>query len=380
MQVVGVTGTNGKTSTTWFLRSLWSGLGTRVAVLGNGGWRLGARAGPAPVLAAGGVSFLRFCQEREEEGAQALVFEAWSYPLSRGCYDGAMAAGALYTSFDRDHLDRHGTLEAYWAAKLRLVERVLRHGGWVLGAPLGGREGSLAEACAARGHRLEFVGEGRATRLMEARPAPAGLEAEVLLEGERHRLHLPLYAPVQVYSLLLAWLWLVRSGAERRVLLPLLEAVEVPPGRMERVVAWRGCEAFVDHGHTPGALREALRALRARTRGRLHVVLGCGGERDAGKRPLMGREACAHADTVWLTDDQPRGEEPAAIRAAIAAGAPGAREIAGRARAITLAARALEPGDGLLVAGCGDEPWWDEDSGSWRTDAQVLREVLERPS
>ncbi len=358
--VVAVTGTNGKTSTVDFLRQVWTAAGQRAASLGTLGL-VAEGFPPGPSLTTPDpVALHAMLADLARSGVGAAAMEASSHGLDQRRLDGVVLAAAGFTNLTRDHLDYHGSMDAYRAAKLRLFDTVLPQG--AVAAVSTETDAATLEALrdAARARRLRLldVGEaGEAVRLLAARPLPDGLALEVQAFGARYDVHLPLPGRFQADNALLAACLAVGTGlpADRAfAALPHLRGVR---GRMERAaVLANGAAVYVDYAHTPDALARLLAALRPHTSGRLHVLFGAGGDRDPGKRPLMGAAAAQGADRVWITDDNPRSENPAAIRAAVLAGAPGAIDAGAREEAIAAALSDLRAGDVLAVAGKGHEP------------------------
>ncbi len=355
--VVAVTGTNGKTSTAEFLRQLYAAAGRRAASLGTlgvvaPGWP--AEAGlttPDPVALAAVLARLA------REGVEAAAIEASSHGLDQFRLDGVRLAAAGFSNLTRDHLDYHGGMDAYRAAKLRLFAALLPAGAPAVACTTldSATLDALRAIAGQRGLRLQLVGEGGdAIRLLRATARPDGQVLEIEAGGMRREVALALPGRFQADNALLAAGLALATGLDAALdLLPALRGVR---GRMELAARLpNGAAAYVDYAHTPDALERLLTALRPHTAGRLHVVFGAGGDRDRGKRPLMGAAAARLADQVIVTDDNPRGEDPAAIRAAILAACPGAREIGDRAAAIAAGLDALGPGDVLAVAGKGHE-------------------------
>ena len=285
--------------------------------------------------------------------------EASSHGLAQFRLDGVRLAAAGFTNLTRDHLDYHGTEEAYRAAKLRLFDLLLPAGApAVVNADMDPPTlAALAAIAARRRLDLRTVGAaGTALRLHAAHPRPDGQDLEVArADGVRRTIPLPLPGRFQAENALLAAALAEALGeADALARLPALAGVR---GRLELAARLPGgAAAYVDYAHTPDALARLLAALRPHTAGRLIVVFGAGGDRDRGKRPLMGAAAARGADVVIVTDDNPRGEDPAAIRAAILAACPGAAEIGDREAAIAAGLDRLRPGDVLVVAGKGHEP------------------------
>ena len=355
--VVAVTGTNGKTSTVEFLRQLWTLDGHRAASVGTLGLTApGYEPGPG-LTTPDPVTLAEMMSSLARHGIQRVAMEASSHGLDQYRLDGVRLAAAGFTNLTRDHLDYHVTMASYRAAKLRLA-----------GALLPPRSPFVAHADmdpvtleALRGvaitRRLAFhtVGtSGSLFRLIEAVPRPDGQDLTLEVGGARRQVRLNLPGRFQADNALLAAGLAYVLGLERALdLLPRLSGVR---GRMELAARLpNGAAAYVDYAHTPDALERLLTALRPHTEGRLHIVFGAGGDRDRGKRPLMGEVAARLADRLIVTDDNPRGEDPRAIRAAILANCPTAREIGDRAKAIETALLDLGPGDVLAVAGKGHE-------------------------
>jgi UDP-N-acetylmuramoyl-L-alanyl-D-glutamate--2,6-diaminopimelate ligase len=357
--VVAVTGTNGKTSTVDFLRQIWIAAGEKAASLGTLGL-VAEGFPPGPSLTTPDpVSLHATLAALARAGFGAAAMEASSHGLDQRRLDGVVLAAAGFTNLTRDHLDYHGDMAAYRAAKLRLFDTLLPAGAAAAACTEMEPEtlGALRAIARARGLRLLTVGEaGEAIRLIAARPLPDGLAIEAEAFGARHACHLPLPGRFQADNALLAVALAVAAGLPADRALAALPRLAGVRGRMERAaVLPNGAVVYVDYAHTPDALARLLAALRPHCAGRLHVLFGAGGDRDPGKRPLMGRAAAAGADKVWITDDNPRSEDPAAIRAAVLAGAPDAVDAGAREAAIAAALADLRPGEVLAVAGKGHE-------------------------
>ena len=379
--VVAVTGTNGKTSTVEFLRQIWAADGTNAASLGTLGL-IAQGFDPGPGLTTPDpVTLAEILAGLARSGVSHAALEASSHGLDQFRLDGVRLEAAGFTNLTRDHLDYHGTEAAYRAAKLRLFEDLL-----TAGAPVVANADMDPETLAAlrdialrRRFDLRTVGEaGTAFRLLKTTPRPDGQVLTVEAGGARRELLLPLPGRFQADNALLAAALAESLGV--RDALDRLAGLTGVRGRMELAARLpNGAAVYVDYAHTPDALERLLRALRPHTAGRLHVVFGAGGDRDRGKRPLMGAAAVRCADVAIVTDDNPRSEDPAVIRAAVRAGmgAPsaaspaigiggidpggigdgwiGVREIGDRAAAIAAALAELGPGDVLAVAGKGHE-------------------------
>ena len=364
-RVVAVTGTNGKTSTAEFLRQILAASGVEVASLGTLG--LVTRTGQGSTLGAlllrnpglttpDPVALAETLAALARDGVQAVALEASSHGLDQFRLDGVRLAAAGFTNLTRDHLDYHGTTAAYRAAKLRLFDALLPAGAPAVASTAldAVTMAELRGIAARRGLALHGVGEdGDLLRLISATPQPGGQILEVEADGVRHRIALPLPGRFQADNALLAAGLAIATGTKDA--LDRLSTLRGVRGRMELAATLpNGAAVYVDYAHTPDALDRLLSALRPHTAGRLHVVFGAGGDRDPGKRPLMGAAARA-ADRAIVTDDNPRSEDPAAIRRAVLAALPDATEIGDRAAAIAAAMSDLGPGDVLVVAGKGHE-------------------------
>ena len=356
--IVGVTGTNGKTSVVAFVRQLWQAMGLSAASLGTIG--VETPAGPRPLIhtTPDPVGLHRVLAELSDEGVTHLALEASSHGLQQRRLDGVKFAAAAFTNLSRDHLDYHATFEDYLAQKLRLFDRLLPGGAPVVIDTDSAGADRFLEAASRRNLPALTVGEsGRTLTLLEARRDGLAQHLSIRHDGKTHDVTLPLVGGFQAANALVAAGLCMACGAEADEILPLLGALKGARGRLEQAgVSARGAPVYIDYSHTPDALATALDALRPYANNRLVVVFGCGGDRDRGKRPQMGKIACDKADMVFVTDDNPRGEDPAAIRAAILKAAPGAREIGDRREAIEAAVLNLGPGDLLLIAGKGHEP------------------------
>ena len=348
-QVIAVTGTNGKTSTVEFVRQLKAASGVKAASLGTLGVIGPGRDGGAGLTTADPVALAETLAELAREGIRVASIEASSHGLEQYRLDGVRLAAAGFSNLTRDHLDYHGTLDAYRAAKLRLFSELLPRGApAVVGTEL---DRDTMAGFEALDLDLRTVGDGGTyIRLRRAVPRPGGQTLDIDGIGA---VEIALPGRFQADNALLAAGLAMATGTDRALdLLPQLRGVR---GRMELAAEPNGAAVYVDYAHTPDALERLLLALRPHTQGRLHVVFGAGGDRDRGKRPLMG-EVCARlADRAIVTDDNPRTEDPASIRAAILAACPGGIEIGDRAQAIAAGLDGLRPGDVLVIAGKGHE-------------------------
>ena len=354
--VVAVTGTSGKTSVAAFVRQIWTRLGHAAASLGTlglvspDGEDKGALTTPDP------IALHRTLDAVAQRGVTHLVLEASSHGLDQHRLDGVRLKAGAFTNLSRDHLDYHATVADYHAAKLRLFTERLPPGAAAV-IDVDSDAGRIT-AAAAREYRLQVSTIGRAgetIRLLHAEPNGFTTDLRVEHEGTYHAIRLPLAGLFQVQNALVAAGLCIATGGAAAKVFAALEGLVGAPGRLEHVGTRRGAPIFVDYAHKPDALEQVLTTLRPYAKARLVVLFGCGGDRDAGKRPIMGEIAGRLADYVIVTDDNPRTEDAAAIRAAVRAGAPHAQEIGDRAAAIRTTIEGLEPGDVLVVAGKGHE-------------------------
>lgn len=354
--VAGVTGTNGKTSVARFAAQLWSMLGKASGSLGTlgavseGFERKLAHTTPEPVF------LHRTLHDMAGAGATHLAMEVSSHGLAQYRADGVRFSIAAFTNITQDHLDYHADFDDYFAAKARLFSELVADDGAIV-VNMDGAGAARVKAIAER-RSLRVLTTGAAgddLRLLSSTPHGGGLDIEVAAAGEAYSLRLPLIGGFQAENALVAAGIVIASGAAASDVLPLLEKLSGAPGRMEPAGSINGAGVYVDYAHTPDAVATALKAVRAHAEQRLIVVLGAGGDRDKAKRPLMGKAACAHADTVIVTDDNPRTEDPEAIRAAVREGCPDALDIGDRGAAIDRAVAMAGPGDIVLIAGKGHE-------------------------
>lgn len=353
---VAVTGTSGKTSVASFVRQIWSRLGHRAAALGTTGIVTDAGVDEGALTTPDPVSLHRTLDRLAGEGFTHLAMEASSHGLDQRRLDGVRLSAAAFTNLSRDHLDYHSDMDSYLAAKMRLFEALLPPGRTAVIDADGEYAPRVIETCRARGLNVFTTGRrGEGLRLEEARAQADSMRLAVLHEGARREIRLPLAGIFMASNALVAAGLCIASGESADAVLGALETLKGAPGRLEKVGERNGAPVFVDYAHKPDALEKVLAALRPMTRGRLVVVFGCGGDRDRGKRPIMGEIAARGADVAIVTDDNPRSEEPAAIRAEILKAAPGAIEIGDRGQAIAHAIEMLEPGDALVIAGKGHE-------------------------
>ncbi|WP_024508350.1 UDP-N-acetylmuramoyl-L-alanyl-D-glutamate--2,6-diaminopimelate ligase [Bradyrhizobium sp. ARR65] len=358
--IAAVTGTSGKTSVAAFTRQIWQRLGHVSASIGTIGLVSDKRTVYGSLTTPDPIALHRQLDEIARDGVTHLAFEASSHGLDQYRLDGVRIAAGGFTNLSRDHMDYHPDIAHYLAAKLRLFRELIPPGGAAVISADHDCSSQVLDAARSRGLRILAVGSkgdgaGEGIRLVEA--AIDGFAQKLLVEhrGKRYSVHLPLVGHFQIENALVAAGLAIATGSEPDAVFATLEQLEGAKGRLERVGERNGAPIFVDYAHKPDALAKALQALRPYAKRKLVVVFGAGGDRDAGKRPLMGAIASENADSVIVTDDNPRSENPEAIRAAILSATKGASEIGDRATAIRTAIDALQPGDALLIAGKGHE-------------------------
>jgi UDP-N-acetylmuramoyl-L-alanyl-D-glutamate--2,6-diaminopimelate ligase len=354
---VAVTGTNGKTSVTVFLRQIWERAGYNAASLGTIGLVSPSGAVSGNLTTPDPVKLHEMLADLAGDHVTHVALEASSHGLDQRRLDGIRLAAGGFTNLSRDHLDYHATLEDYLKAKLRLFETLLRKGAAAVVDADQPQAETIERIAGAR--ELEFLSVGRQGRTLKLASVTRMHDGSRLLVeawGGKYYVSLPLVGHFQISNALVAAALAVATGVAPAKALDALSYLKGASGRLEFVGAHpSGAQVFVDYAHTPDALANALQALRPHTDGKLVVVFGAGGDRDPGKRPLMGEAAAANADRLIVTDDNPRSEDPAAIRKAVLAGAPGADDIGDRRLAIQAAIAGLEKGDVLLIAGKGHE-------------------------
>jgi UDP-N-acetylmuramoyl-L-alanyl-D-glutamate--2,6-diaminopimelate ligase len=354
--IVAVTGTSGKTSVADFTRQIFAACGLAAASLGTIGVIKPSGAVYGSLTTPDPVTLHRTLDALAGEGVAHLAMEASSHGLDQRRLDGVRLAAGGFTNLSRDHLDYHADLDDYLEAKLRLFKVLLQPGQPAVIAADGEFSGRVIDACRARGLRVFTVGaKGEGLRLRDMRAEGFALRLDIVFEGQDFLVRLPLAGGFQAENALVAAGLAINVGCPPDKVFAALENLRGAPGRLERVGEKAGAPVFVDYAHKPDALEKALAALRPFASGRLVTVFGCGGDRDKGKRPIMGEIATRAADVVIVTDDNPRSEDPARIRAEILAAAPGAQEIGDRAEAIRAGVKMLEAGDVLLIAGKGHE-------------------------
>jgi len=359
--VVAVTGTNGKTSTVEMTRQIWRMAGQRSASIGTLGVTTSDDQVKTGLTTPDIVTFLSNMAGLKRMGISHVAYEASSHGLDQHRCEGVALAAAAFTNFSRDHLDYHASMEEYFEVKLRLFERLLPAGAPVVVWTDDDKSDEVIARSAKAGHPVLTVGrKGETICLLEQVPTALGQNLLIEHDGKSHKLALPLIGAYQAANVLTAAGLVLATGGEWRTIFTAMQRVAPVRGRLERaVISKSGAPVYVDYAHTADALEAAIAALRphvAKDQGaRLITVFGAGGDRDQGKRPAMGAAAVRLSDLVIVTDDNPRGEDPAAIRSAIMAAAPGAIEVPGRREAIAEALRIARSGDIVLLAGKGHE-------------------------
>jgi UDP-N-acetylmuramoyl-L-alanyl-D-glutamate--2,6-diaminopimelate ligase len=358
--IAAVTGTSGKTSVATFTRQIWQRLGHASASIGTIGLLSPKRTVYGSLTTPDPIALHRQLDEIARDGVTHLAFEASSHGLDQYRLDGVRILAGGFTNLTRDHMDYHPDIAHYFAAKLRLFRDLIAPGGAAVISADHDCSKVVIEAARSRGLNVitiggEGEGQGDGLRLIGA--AIDGFAQKLVVEhrGKTHAVRLPLVGAFQIENALVSAGLAIATGSAADAVLASLEHLKGAKGRLELVGERNGAPIFVDYAHKPDALAKALQALRPYARRKLVVVFGAGGDRDAGKRPLMGAIATEHADRVIVTDDNPRSENPESIRAAILAAAKGAADIADRANAIGAAIDGLEDGDALLIAGKGHE-------------------------
>ena len=353
---VAVTGTNGKSSVADFVRQLWAIAGHKSASMGT----LGVRASgieTAPTLTTPDpIEIHARLAALKRAGIEHMAMEASSHGLAQHRLDGVRLKAAAFTNLTRDHLDYHASYDDYFLAKLRLFGELLQPGGVAVLNTETHVYDELVDICWGRGLGILSVGEGGELRILSRTRTARGQELLVRYGRSEFEISLPLIGDFQASNALVAAGLVIATGGDPAETIKALERLEPVPGRLQ--LAGRtdqGASVYVDYAHTPDALETLLQTLRPYTGGKLHVVFGCGGDRDKGKRPMMGDVAHRLADVVIVTDDNPRSEDAAQIRRDILAACPGAQEIADRQSAIDRAVASLRPGDMLAIAGKGHE-------------------------
>ena len=354
---VAVTGTNGKTSTVEMTRQLWRMAGFQAASIGTLGITTSNESASTGLTTPDIVTFLGNMSGLAAEGVTHAAFEASSHGLDQYRTEGLKVRAAAFTNLSHDHLDYHGTMEAYLAAKLRLFTEVVDTNGVAVLWNDDIWSPAVEETVTKRGVRLMTVGAtGKDLRLVSHTPTQLGQSLVIAAGDLTQKVELPLIGAYQVANALVAAGLVIATGGNVQQTLGNLARLQPVRGRLERAAITRaGAPVYVDYAHTPDAIEAALDALRPHATGRLILVFGAGGDRDQAKRPEMGKVAAAKADVLIITDDNPRGEDPAVIRAAIADGAPAAQVIGDRRAAIAAAIAEARAEDIICIAGKGHE-------------------------
>ena len=354
---VAVTGTNGKTSTVEMTRQLWRMAGFHAASIGTLGITTSNDSTSTGLTTPDIVTFLGTMSGLAAEGVTHAAFEASSHGLDQYRTEGLPVRAAAFTNLSHDHLDYHGTMDAYLAAKLRLFTEVVENGGAAVVWADDPRSAAIVDVADARGLRLMTVGTGAdGLRLVARTPTQLGQALTIAAGDLTMTVNLPLIGAYQAANALVAAGLVIVTGGDPQQTLANLARLQPVRGRLERAaIARSGAPVYVDYAHTPDGLEAALDALRPHAAGRLILVFGAGGDRDRDKRAPMGRIAAAKADVAIITDDNPRGENPATIRAAVAEGAPDARVIGDRRAAIAAAIVEAQADDIVCIAGKGHE-------------------------
>jgi UDP-N-acetylmuramoyl-L-alanyl-D-glutamate--2,6-diaminopimelate ligase len=355
--VAAVTGTNGKTSVAHFTQQIWTHLGHKAAYIGTLGVVAPGLKIDGSLTTPDAAKLHTLLADMAQRGVSHLAMEASSHGLHQFRIDGVKVSVAGFTNMTRDHLDYHGSMAAYLAAKLRLFSDILVEGGTAVLNADSSEYAAFESASRLRGHRILSYGKaGTELRLADVRIDGTAQVLDLVILGKKYTARLPLAGAFQASNALCALGLALADGADTNNAIEALEHLSGVPGRLERVGVYRNTASiYVDYAHTPDALETVLNALRPHATGKLTVVFGCGGDRDKGKRRLMGEVASRLADAVIVTDDNPRTENATTIRAEVMQGCPTATEIGDRAEAIAQAIHALSSGDVLLVAGKGHE-------------------------
>jgi UDP-N-acetylmuramoyl-L-alanyl-D-glutamate--2,6-diaminopimelate ligase len=355
--IVAVTGTNGKTSTVELTRQLWRMAGHRSASIGTLGVTTADDQVTTGLTTPDIVTFLSNMAGMKRMGISHVAYEASSHGLDQFRGEGVPVSAAAFTNLSRDHLDYHSDMGSYFAAKMRLFDEVVADDGTAVVWTADAKSVEVIDHAKRRGLKLITVGPGAETiELVSRQSTPLGQQLVLRHAGQEYKLALPLIGAYQMNNVLTAAGLVLATGGTWATTLSGMGRVSPVRGRLERAVISRaGAPVYVDYAHTPDAIEAAIEALRPHVEGRLITVLGAGGDRDQGKRPEMGAVAARLSEVVIVTDDNPRSEEPAAIRKAVLAGAPEAIEVGDRRAAIAEALAMAKAGDIVLVAGKGHE-------------------------
>ena len=355
--VVAVTGTNGKTSTVEMTRQMWRMAGHRSASIGTLGVTTADDQVKTGLTTPDIVTFLNNVAGLKKLGISHVAYEASSHGLDQYRAEGVPVRAAAFTNFSRDHLDYHPDMDAYFAAKMRLFDEIIEPDGTAVVWTADPKSVQVIEHAKKRGLNIMTVGPDAETIALVSRAStPLGQSLVIRYAGKEHKLSLPLIGAYQAANVLVSAGLVLATGGDWATTLSAMGRVAPVRGRLERAVISRaGAPVYIDYAHTADALEAAIEALRPHVEGKLITVFGAGGDRDAGKRAPMGEVAARLSDVVIVTDDNPRGEDPALIRSAIMQGASGATEISGRREAIAEAVRLAGPKDIILLAGKGHE-------------------------
>jgi UDP-N-acetylmuramoyl-L-alanyl-D-glutamate--2,6-diaminopimelate ligase len=355
--MVAVTGTAGKTSVASFVRQIWDHSGLQAASIGTTGVVAPGREEYGALTTPDPVALHLLLKELAESGVTHASMEASSHGLDQRRLDGVRLAGGAFTNLGRDHLDYHPTIEDYLKAKLRLFDTLLPQGAPAVIFADDAYSQPVEKAARDAGLNVLTVGRrGAFVQLKRVEHERFRQRAELEVDGVIHEVDLPLAGDFQIANALVAAGLATATGTPVEAALGALKRLKGASGRLDLVgTAANGAPVYVDYAHKPDALEKVLSSVRPFTTGRVIVVFGCGGDRDRGKRAIMGEIATRLADVIIVTDDNPRSEVPAEIRAAILAAAPGAIEIGDRRQAIEQAVGMLEAGDTLIIAGKGHE-------------------------
>lgn len=356
--MVAVTGTNGKTSVATFTRQIWEALDIAGINIGTTGVE-GAWTAPSSHTTPDALTLQAMLADAAAAGVTHAAMEASSHGIEQRRMDGVRLKAAAFTNLTQDHLDYHKTMDAYFDAKAALFDRLLPDEGVAVVNLNGARSDEIVSRCASRGLRTLTVGgaDTRADfRILSQRFHATGQDLRFDWQGKTQLVRLNLVGGFQAENVAVAAGLVIACGVPAEAVFAVLPRLSGVRGRMELAATRQnGAAVYVDYAHTPDALETALKALRPHVMGHIHVVFGAGGDRDRSKRPLMGKAALAYADKLIVTDDNPRSEDPASIRAAIMEACPQAQNVGDRAEAILRGVAGLEPGDALLVAGKGHE-------------------------
>ena len=355
--IVAVTGTNGKTSVTQFTHQIWQAANFNGATLGTMGISLQSIKMASKLTTPDPISLHRTLAALSKKKINYLAMEASSHGLVQHRLDFVNISAAAYTNLSRDHLDYHKNMSAYLNAKMHLFSKVLIKGGDVIANSDSPEFPLISQICKKQGHSIiDYGRNANRIRLESSKPIENGQQLKLIIDGRSNVIRIPLIGHIQTMNALCASGLAISSGIEVDTLLTALESLQPIPGRLEHIgQTQKGASVYIDFAHTPESLMAILCELRTYTARKLVVVFGAGGDRDKGKRRLMGEAAQKYADTVYVTDDNPRSEEPSQIRQEVIEGCPNAINIEDRKNAITQAIKTLESGDLVLIAGKGDE-------------------------